>query len=403
VRLAFIAATTFVALPSSWSSYWSGRQDGDVAVTVILLISWTSFTVVASGQTAKSLRATSEVVRSGGERWSAGLLLADVAAITALLSISGAAQNPFSMLYFVPITWATLIAPQLTLWVALASIVGFSSLLFLTAQTLGPHQNHPSHAHFFHHVVGMAVAFSVAGVFITYLVQRIGRVLNERRQALLALDDERQKNQLTVALGAMAAGAAHELGTPLGSIQMLAEEWPHLPLEEQSVAQRTMVTEVKRMKGILHGLRSSQLSAEQLRQEHAWRPDELQLDVQGGIGWSCQTERVTLLPKRVLAQLLRELVQNALLEVPPERVLVTLRQSDQLLEIEVKDDGPGVSTEQLTRIREPFVSFRGGTGLGLFLVQVHAQQLGGQLAIETGHGLGFVARISFPFDPVLKF
>lgn len=339
----------------------------------------------------------------GSGRLSAALLFADVAAITGLLSISGAAQNPFSMLYFVPITWATLVAPQLTLWVALASVLGFSSLLFLTARALGPHQDHPGHAHFFHHVVGMAVAFSVAGAFITYLVRRIGRVLNERRQALLALAEERQKNQLTVALGAMAAGAAHELGTPLGSIQMLAEEWPHLPALEQSAAQHTMVSEVKRMKAILHGLRSSQLSAEQLHQEHPWCPGDLLPDVQQGVGWSCETTRVTLQPKRVLLQLLRELIQNALSEVSAERVLVTLREKDQLLQIDVRDDGPGVSLDQLARIREPFVSFRGGTGLGLFLVQVHAQQLGGQLAIETGHGRGFLARISLPFDPTLRF
>lgn len=376
-----------------------------MGVTVALLLAWTTFTLIASRQSASKLRVTQtvDVARAASEPWSSALLFADVAAITALLSISGAAQNPFSMLYFVPITWATLIAPQLTLWVALASILGFSSLLFLTAQALGPHQNHPSHAHFFHHVVGMAVAFSVAGAFITYLVRRIGRVLNERREALLALAEERQKNQLTVALGAMAAGAAHELGTPLGSIQMLAEEWPHLPVLEQAAAQHTMVSEVKRMKAILHGLRSSQLSAEQLRQDHAWLPDELQLDVQQGVGWSCETSRVTLQPKRVLSQLLRELVHNALLEVPAERVMVTLRERDQSLEIEVRDDGPGVSVEQLARIREPFVSFRGGTGLGLFLVQIHAQQLGGQLSIETGRGVGFLARISLPLYPALRF
>jgi len=371
----------------------------------MLMLAWTGATLLASWQAASKQRITLNTDSShiGSETWRAGLLFADVAAVTALLSISGAAQNPFTMLYFVPITWATLVAPQVTLWVALASIVGFSSLLYLTAQALGPHQNHPSHAHFFHHVVGMAVAFSVAGAFITYLVRRIGRVLSERRQALLALADERQRNQLTVALGAMAAGAAHELGTPLGSIQMLAEEWSHLPVLEQPLAQQTMVTEVKRMKAILHGLRSSQLSAEQLRQDRTWLPDELRPELQQGVGWSCETTRGTLQPKRVLVQMVRELVQNALSAVGPERVLVTLSEKQQLLEIEVRDEGPGVSLEQLARIREPFVSFRGGTGLGLFLVQVHAQQLGGQLSIDTEHGAGFSARVSLPFDPALKF
>jgi two-component system sensor histidine kinase RegB len=331
------------------------------------------------------------------------LLLGDVLALTGLLAISGAAQNPFTTLYFVPITWATLIAPQLTLGVALASVLGFSYLLYLTALELGPHQNHPGHAHFFHHVVGMAIALAVAGAFITYLVRRIGRLLRQRREALIALAEERQRNQLTVALGAMAAGAAHELGTPLGSIQMLAEEWEHLPEGERAPAQATMVAEVKRMKSILHGLRSSQLSAEQLRQDAAWHLDELKDELPPGIQWHSLARHRTYQPRSVLVRVLRELVHNALEVVEPTQVFVCVATSEDSLEMRVTDDGPGITPEKLAQVREPFVSFRGGTGLGLFLVQVHVQQLGGELLLESPVGAGLTARVRLPMQPPLTF
>src|SRR5690606_14035403 len=92
-------------------------------------------------------------------------LALDVAGLTLLLSISGAEHNPFTLLYFVPMTLATVVLDRWTFQIAGLSVLGFGLLLLQTSLALAGHRDHPHHAHFFQHVQGMAIAFAVAGTF----------------------------------------------------------------------------------------------------------------------------------------------------------------------------------------------------------------------------------------------
>jgi two-component system sensor histidine kinase RegB len=326
----------------------------------------------------------------------------DVAALTALLAVSGAAQNPFSMLYFVPITLTTIITPRRTWQVAALAVVGFSLLLLLTMQDLGPHREHAAHAHFFKHVLGMAVALAVAGGFVTFSVHRIGRSLFESRMRLQAYSEQQQDDRFAVALGALAAGAAHELGTPLGTVQILAEELPHLGAEEREDATRTILAEVQRMKSILHGLGSSELSAEVIAQGKPWDVEEIGSELRDlGVHVGSNAAGRTTQPRSVLGQIVRELVTNALRGAEKEKVSLAVGGNNQQLWFEVTDAGAGVSVDAAARIFRPFVSERGGAGLGLFLGAVHARQLGGKLFLKSGEAGRTCFRLELPRDPPL--
>lgn len=388
-RAGLILVALLVSVPAPWAELWGGSTHGAPERALVIGATWIVLSLLLA-----------RFKRSGeGEFFfdpAAGASIClDVVGLTALLSVAGAAQNPFTLLYFVPITLATIVAQKWTLRVAALSVVGFGLLLFETTLALAEHRHHGAHAHFFQHVRGMAIALAVAGGFVTIFVHRIGTSLAQKERRIAELSRERQQEHLAIALGTLSAGAAHELGSPLGSVQLLAEELPHLTPVEQEKAVSTIIAEVQRMKSIVHGMDSSQLSAEILRGGKPWRLSELRAEAQA-LG---AANRVTVSeseestqPYQVVSQIARELIRNALSVKPDARVLMHITQQESAFVITVEDDGPGFTPEQKLHATEPFVSHTGGTGLGLFLAAIHARQLGGELSIESEAGKG--ARVS---------
>jgi two-component system sensor histidine kinase RegB len=306
------------------------------------------------------------------------------------------------MLYFVPITQATFVARAWTFPVAAAAVTGFGFLLNQTAATLRPHLNHAHHSHFFDHVQGMAIALAVSGVFVTVFVRRIAQELSLRNKAIERLSQKRSEERIAIALGALAAGAGHELGSPLGSIQLLVEELPHLRSDEQADAISTIVGEVQRMKKIVHSMSASQLSADVV-QSDPWPLSLLGEDVKSlGVHLKTSSDVSTTQPRSVLAQILRELIRNAYSAKSDAHVTVEFELKTAALGIAVTDDGPGMSAEDLAHACEPFVSHAKSTGLGLFLAKVHVEQLGGQLELTSEPGQGTKAALLLPIHPPLS-
>ncbi len=381
-RLALALVGVLVALPSPLATYWGGRVVGAALPVLVIGLIW-SFGVVAAHR-----------LRRGGHMW------IDVTALTGVLSVSGAAQNPFSMLYFVPITLASVVAPRSTWRIAALAVLGFAVLLAQTTRLLWPHRDHPHHAHFFHHVVGMAVALAVVGGFVSFFVHRIGNSLSEKRARLLRLERQQQEDRFAVSLGALSAGAGHELGTPLGTIQLLAEDLPRLCGDERDQASQQILLQVRRMKAILHGLTSSELSAEVLEGCEPWTLEDLRKQVaEEGLGLVGSGNFTSTQPLFIVAQIARELVRNARTSCPQGAIQLSLESDAHNLRLEVADGGPGLSEDDLRQAFSPFFSQSGGTGLGLFLGSVHARQLGGELRLESTRGRGTRAILELPRHP----
>lgn len=396
---ALILTASLVALPSPLASLWGGSADGSPGPVLLASSIWTVLTTTLWFQSRRVQKARSS--EKALARLSAALLMTDVLGLTALLSLSGAAQNPFTMLYFVPITQATFVARAWTLPVASVAVAGFGFLLTQTAAALRPHLNHPHHAHFFDHVQGMAIALAVSGVFITVFVRRISQELSLRNQAIERLSQKRSEERIAIALGALAAGAGHELGSPLGSIQLLVQELPHLKATDHSDAIATIVGEVQRMKKIVHSMSGGQLSADVV-QSDPWQLSLLTEDV-GDLGVKSEAPRdvLTTQPRSVLAQILRELIRNAYSARADAHITVQLA-FDSALRITVTDDGPGMSAEDLAHACEPFVSGAKSTGLGLFLAKVHVEQLGGRLKLTSQSGQGTKVELLLPLHPPIS-
>jgi two-component system sensor histidine kinase RegB len=394
-RSALLAVGLLAALPTPLAMYLGGGADGSLMGALVGAGVWMSLAMGLS-QLGSGLPAAT----------ASGLhLLIDVFGFTLVLAWAGAAQNPLTMLYFVPMALSTLLEQRFTWLILAATVVGFSALLAVTASALGPQAGQ---GHFFHHIVGMAGALAVAGGLVTYFVHKIALSLAAERRLVQTLHGERQRDRVATSLGALAAGAAHELGTPLGTVQLLAGELDSLSPSELASTRSAIESEVSRMKKILHAMTSSQLSAEVLDERTPWTAQELATDLsdEGGVPVNIEVQGAAFSrqPRVVISQILRELVSNAVrasqtsVTTPVAVLLCVARDGVHLV---VADHGPGMSEATLASCEEPFYSTTGGLGLGLFLAKVHVRQLGGELHVSSRAPHGLKVTIDLPLDPFL--
>lgn len=341
------------------------------------------------------------------------LLAFDVVHLTALLYLTGGPMNPFSFMYLVLIALATVVLPPRATWGLVALSVLGSGVLFVWHRPLHFHglgDSDPMRIH----LVGMWVAFSIAAAFIVYFLLRIRRALAQREAELEAARSLAARKDKLASLVTMAAGAAHELATPLGTIAVAAGELERGLREGDDRAAalediRLIRAQVARCRGVLdklaqesggpagEGLRDTTLSALILAAQEGLPAERIQVVL------SDDLPRLRL-PLRSLSQGLRSLLRNALDATPsaptsPATVEVTAWGDDHVIRIAVRDHGAGMSPQTLSRIGEPFFSTRApgqGLGLGVFLCRAVVESLAGQLTFESTPGQGTCATITLP-------
>ena len=327
------------------------------------------------------------------------VMLLDVVLHTALFFFSGGPFNPFTTLYLVNIALGTLMLSRSRQLVALAAcLLGFASL-FVLEKFASAELTLPNHAQLMRlHLAGMLLAFIVAAGFIVAFMERLFSDLSRAREAAA-------RNEKLAALTTLTAGAAHELGSPLGTIAVASGELARAleKLEVPSAVREdvTLVREqVERCRGILS--RMSARSGE-LAGEHFTRIDIDELvratlrELRGDIAFEAVPGLAIIGPRIALTQALSNLLRNAL--HASSRVMLKAERRDALLLLRVEDDGPPLADEVLARLGEPFFTTRPagqGLGLGVFLARTLADQLGGSLRYERGATKGTVAIMELP-------
>jgi two-component system, sensor histidine kinase RegB len=340
----------------------------------------------------------------------AALMLADVLLLTALLSLTGGPFNPFSCLYLVNIALAAVVLRPAWTWTLVVGSLACFAALFAQPQW-GPQRVHAEHMQM--HLEGMWVAFGVAAVFIVYFVQRVTRALAARDAELAAARTRTARHERLASLTTLAAGAAHELSTPLSTIAVAAKE-----LERQlargahgadAAADARLIREqVERCRDILEHMaaEAGQSAGEAIV---AVRLGDL---VEGAVhgfpnrAWvrvsiDERTRRCTVdAPPRAVQQALRGVLENARHASPRDvAVEVRVRADDSGCRIEVRDEGSGMSPEVLARAGEPFFTTKPpgeGMGLGLFLARAVLERLGGRLELSSEPGSGTTTALVLP-------
>ena len=337
------------------------------------------------------------------------ILAFDVVLLTGLLHFTGGPHNPFSSFYLVHVALAAVALP---LWgiglVSTLCCAGFG-LLYFGRQVLpipgdavcGVGPNLPLSTH----LKGMLVAFVLTAGCIVIFVSRLQSILRLRERELLAAKERAREQEQFAALATLAAGAAHELATPLGTIAIAAGEIVQsasvLPNQPDLLADAQLVREeVARCRTILDRLQDQTGDAPTLvdvtsliSEVRKQFPNRLEIDLPA-------TGVEICVPVFALLQALVSLVKNGFDASPPEAaVRLTVESSGDQVFFAVSDRGPGLTPEVRRHAGEPFFTTKPpgrGTGLGLFLVRLLAVRLGGTFSLEPALSGGTCARLQLP-------
>jgi two-component system, sensor histidine kinase RegB len=349
-----------------------------------------------------------------GARQALGYLLAfDTICLTALLALSGGPANPFTLLYLVQITLsAVVLSKQWTWLLGVLSALGFA-FLFWANVPVSVFEMHHTTDGFSIHLVGMWIAFAAGALLITVFIGKVSEALRRREQEVLRLQHQLARHERLGSIATLAAGAAHELGTPLGTIAVASKELEFYATKiskDQQVVEdaRLIRSEVERCSRILKQM--SARGAEQPGESPvAVALSELLESVRRGLPLPAQQRvQVTaagdtggaVLPVEAVKQALTALVKNAL-EASGEQQWVRLGVEPTATgaRFTVVDSGSGMSQETLNRVAEPFFTTKaagGGMGLGTFLARALAERLGGGLFFESEPGKGCTAILELP-------
>jgi two-component system sensor histidine kinase RegB len=337
----------------------------------------------------------------------AALLAVDVALLTALLYLTGGPVNPFTFLYMVHITLAAVtLRPRHTWGLTGLALFGFGMLFWLPAwdaSAAGAMATH--HDHMRMHLEGMFVAFAAAAILIVYFVQRVTDALSQRDAELAAARDLAERHEKFASLATLAAGAAHELSTPLSTIAVVARELERVLCDRaedtDSVADVRLIREqVSRCHDILQQMAADagQGMGESFTEVG---PAELldralaELRERARVEVSIAPDAAALLlqlPLRAVAQAVRAVIKNALqASAASQAVQVRVSSDAPTLRIEVQDHGSGIAPAVLPHVGEPFFTTKApgeGMGLGLFLTRTLLARLDGRIDIQStpGHG-----------------
>lgn len=350
-------------------------------------------------------------LRSGREEGDAALVTQvaiDIVTLSSLLFFSGGATNPLVSLLLPPVAIAALLLPVRTATGLAALAVAAYSLLMVAYLPLAI--NDPARATRLH-LLGMWATFAVSAALVTWLVANLSHALRRRDAELAAAREQAVRDEAILAMGTLAAGTAHELGTPLATMALLAGELardPGIPataaadvalLREQIGACKEIIDRLSRRAD------ASDLEAASSGAADLWLAALcerwLALRPLPGSRLTVLTPgpapRLTADPR--LEQAVLNLLDNAA-NASRQPVDIELEWSERGIAITISDCGPGFPPEVLAVDgRAALPAHPGGSGIGLLLTRSAVEQLGGTLLLANPTGGGARARLELPSQP----
>jgi two-component system, sensor histidine kinase RegB len=356
----------------------------------------------------------------------ATLLLAyDIVQLTVLLYLTGGIENPFTMLLVAPVTVsAGSLPPRNT---TLLGIMSALAIALLSTNHLplpwypGLRLDLPQL-----YQVGYLAAVAACMLFIALYAWRLSKESRQMSAALAATDLVLAREQKLHALDGLAAAAAHELGTPLSTIVLVAKELerechPMSPMREDLTLLRSQAMRCREILAKLTRAPSEQdplhanLAVRELLDESAapYRAHMTRIVIvsapRSGVTGEGAHEPIGERRPGVIYGL-GNLIENAI-DFAMEEVEVKAEWTDRLVQISIIDDGPGFPADVMDTLGEPYVTTRAtggrmgdgestGMGLGFFIAKTLLERSGATLLLANQELplRGAIVRVTWPRD-----
>lgn len=333
----------------------------------------------------------------------------DILQVCFLIAITGGLTNPFLLMVLAPVTIASMsIGTRSAIGLALLTFACTVVMWYCYLPLPLPEGETWSYPEFFR--LGQFSAITIGLAFFVYSAVRVASDENRLVRALDAAQVVMAREQRLSALGALAAATAHELGTPLATIHLVAKEMaadlseddPHredaLLLAEQAERCKSILRRLAQEReagDIVHARLKLSAMIEEAARPHKGGEILVHVDTIRHAA-TPQGDMPTLQRSPEIIHALGAFIENAISFADSE-VHVEAIWSERVITIMIADDGPGFSASVLPKLGEPYISERssahaggGDMGLGFFIAKTLIEQSGGEIATfnkpEPDHG-----------------
>ncbi|AYD03163.1 two-component system, sensor histidine kinase [Neorhizobium sp. NCHU2750] len=349
-----------------------------------------------------------------GPKSALALLCFDLLQMGALLFITGGLSNPFAPLICVPVIIAFASQP-----LHHSLILLIFALLCTTALTFSPYPVpwYEGEHLIIQPIMQLGVWFAIASmmVFAAFYAYRVSHEASLLADALVATEMILEREKHLGQLDGLAAAAAHELGTPLATITVVAKEMQRELGHDERFSEdlQLLRSQSERCRDILRRLTSLPAEGEEhLRRlplssmmEEVIAPHrQFDIDIALVQKSDGKPEPVGVRNAGILYGL-GNLIENAV-DYAKSQVTISAEYDDQRVSIMIEDDGPGYSADILSRIGEPYMTSRtrersehaGGLGLGLFIAKTLLERSGASIRFSNRDDgkVGARIRIEWP-------
>ncbi len=320
-------------------------------------------------------------------RESAAQLAFDLLQLSALLFLTGGLANPFSVLMLVPVTIsATLLSLRSTLGLFGVAVASLSALGLWAYPLPWAGSVVPLLPRLYE--FGEWVALIIGMGFLSAYAWRVSAEARRRRQALVATQAALARAQQMSAVGSLAAAAAHELGSPLGTITLVVKDLLKVLGRDPHYGDdvRLLDEQVSRCREILAGI-SKQTHID----EHFARADieailhEVMRSYEAGVKMleleiADSALGITVERSPELLHALDNFIANAVRHATSRVNISIEKNAEDTLQLRIIDDGSGFPADLLPRLGEPYAAPLGGKpqgmGLGIFIASTLLERIG---------------------------
>ncbi|KAF3976986.1 MAG: HAMP domain-containing histidine kinase [Methylococcales symbiont of Iophon sp. n. MRB-2018] len=342
-------------------------------------------------------------------------IILDVLALTSLLYLTGGASNPIVWVFLLPVILTAIMLPQAYVWnmVILTCcmytvLIGYNTPL----PSIEPHIPDPDLVsiemqHYLHdmqneqffnlHIFGMWFGFIISAGLVAFFVVELSKTLKERERNLAEARENALRDERVISLGTLAASAAHDMGTPLGTMAILTHEmeieYPKQHNYDLNQKIKILSQQIVRCKEALSVLSAS---AGEMRAEsgksmtvieyfdevlNLWRAHNITTKLNLYITPAAVDFNASIIADRTLTHSIINILNNAAQVSPSNRgVDFNADWDEQFLTLKIRDFGPGFPAEIIDFAgKQPVVSNKQGLGVGLFLTYTTINRLGGKI------------------------